>query len=129
MIGPNIPIENMSHLTSAFPLRAEPEDIHATQQTKKKIKLTLLFVVPGEMSGESINFEDQRPESLPRIVSIRVPRGVPVAKIRMFIRFIEDQLHEIYGKSKRLNFVMVGDEDSNNWVYEFELPTFGVVYV
>jgi hypothetical protein len=138
MLGNSIPVENMSHLTSSFPLRSESEKmgyidrdtdgIHPTQQTKKKIKLQLLFLIPGEASDD-VNEEDQRPDSLPRVAAIRVPKGVPVAKIRPLIRHVENQLQDIFGRSKRLNFVMVCEEDSENWQFEWELPTFGVVYV
>jgi hypothetical protein len=139
MLGSNITIENMSHITSSFPLRTESistgyidrdfEGIHPTQLTKKKIKLQLLFVIPGEVSEDKVDFGDQEPENLPRVAMVRVPKGVPVAKLRNLIRHCEEQLHDIYGKSKRLNFVMTCDEDSDNWKYEFDLPTFGVVYV
>lgn len=140
MLGSSITIENMSHIVSSFPIRADStalnyvdrdsDGIHPTQQSKKKIKVQLLFVIPGEAdeSGD-LNYEDQKPESLPRMASVRVPKGVPVAKLRPLIRHIEDSLHDIYGKSRRVNFVMVCDEDSNDWRYEFDLPTFGVVYV
>ena len=140
MLGPNLSIENMSHLTSSFPLRIESdktgyvdrdqEGIHPTQMMKRRIKLQLLFVIPSETNEhEAYEEGDQSPESLPRIASVRVPRGVPVAKLRVLIRHVEEQLQNIFGKSKRLNFVMTCEESSENWIYEFDLPTFGVVYV
>jgi len=130
MLGSSIPVENMSHLSSSFPVRGDAGDeVHPTQQTKKKLKLTLLFLIPGEESANELLPEDQDPEKLPRIASIRVPKGIPVAKLRSFISHIEAQLQDIYGNSKRLNFVMECDEGSNDWKYSFDLPTFGVVYV
>lgn len=133
-------IENMSHLTSSFALRSESEKvnyvdrdvdgIHPTQQNKQRIKLILLFFIPGVTDEDGIYPPSvQRPESLPRLASVRVPRGVPVARLRLLVKHIEEQLHNIYGKSKRANIVLMCDEFSENWEYSFDLPTFGVVYV
>jgi hypothetical protein len=114
-----INIESMSHLTSGFPglVEGEEEGVHPSQQTKIKIKLSLIFVIPGE-------------EDSFRLVSVRVPRGIPIAKLRLLIRYLENQLQDIYGKSKRANFVLVSDDNLvENWRVEFDLPTFGVVYI
>jgi hypothetical protein len=142
MIPPHITIENMSHLTSSFPLRNESDKmgyvdrdvdgLHPTQLRMKKIKLVLMFIIPGDVGDSDpgeLNEEDQKPESLPRLASVRVPKGVPVAKVRPLIRFLEEQLQDIFGRTKRANFVLVCDEGSEDWRYEFELPTYGVVYV
>jgi len=126
MISDNIKVENMSHVTASFPIREKDtnedipdNDIHPTQLGKRRIKLEIYFIVPGEEPNPGI----------PRIAKVRVPRGVPVAKLRPLIRHCEAALQDIYGRSKRLNFVMTCDDDSNEWVYEFDLPVFGVVYV
>lgn len=136
MLGPNIPIENMSHLTSSFPLRTDIVEgemvFHSTQNSKKRIKLVLLFVIPGSeevIDPETMLEEGQKPDSLPRIASVRVPKGVSVAKIRSLIRHVESGLQDIFGRSRRLNFVMICDEDSENWRVEFDLPVFGVAYI
>jgi hypothetical protein len=132
MLGNSVPVENMSHLADSFPLRdgGDLSNVHATQQTKRRIKLTLLFVIPA--SDESMLgtlLEDQRPEDLPRFASVRVPQGVPVARLRPLIRHVEEALQDIFGKCKRANFVMMCDEDADSWTFSFDLPTFGVVYV
>lgn len=134
MLGSTISIENMSHLTSSFLTKSddsemEEERTHPTQKRLRKIKLVILFVIGGEDTGDDYMEEDQDPAYLPRLASIRVPKGVPVAKIRALIRHVEAQLQDIFGKSRRVNFVMMCEENSENWTYEFELPTFGVVYV
>lgn len=123
MLATNIAVENMSHLASSFPVRTEgegEESIHPSQAMKKRIKLQLLFIIPPEDGSEN---------DYPRLASIRVPKGVPVAKLRTFIRHIETQLQDIYGHSKRANFVMQSEEFADNWTFEFDLPNFGVVYV
>jgi hypothetical protein len=123
-------IENMSHLTSSFSILEGEEfnsELHASQVNKKRIKLMLFFLIPPiEFSPEA---DSDLFSMMPRIASVRVPRGVPVSKLRNLTKFIEAQLHDIYGRSKRLNFVMTASEFDDNWSYEFDIPTFGVIYV
>jgi len=134
MLGNSIPVENMNHLAMSFPLARELDpngdgSLHSRQQVMKPIKLQLLFIVPTPENLD-YNFLDRPPvEKLPRFVSVRVPKGVPVAKVRLLISYIEGELQDIFGRSKRANFVMVCDGDSDLWSYSFDLPTIGVAYV
>jgi hypothetical protein len=122
----------MSHLANSFPIRNDDEsELHPSQLTKKPMKLMLFFIIPSAFDEgiTPVNPEDQRPECLPKFAAVRVPKGVPVARLRNLIRHVEDELHSIYGRAKRCNLVMVCDDDSNNWQFSFDLPTSGVVYV
>jgi hypothetical protein len=133
----SILIENFSHLAYTFHQRdGEYRDVdgfHPSQKGSKRIKLVLLFVIPAAISEEaaflSLNKEDQDPNLLPRIASVRVPKGTPIYKVRGIIKFIEKQLTEIYGKASRLNFIMTCEDESENWSYVHHLPTYDVVYI
>ena len=129
----SIPFENMGYQTSGFPLREtskDVDDIHPTQKGRH-IKLILLFLVPQSMDNgiTPVNETDQRPHELPRIAYVRVPKGCPVFKLRILIRYIEMKLNEIYGRGKRLNFVLTCEEGSDNWTYQYDLPSVDVVYI
>jgi len=134
MLGSSIPVENMNHLAMSFPFKREVDpsgdgELHSRQQAMRLIKLQLLFIVPSPENFD-YNFLDRPPvEKLPRFASVRVPKGVPVGKIRLLISYIEGELQDIFGRSKRANFVMVCDGDSDSWSYSFDLPTIGVAYV
>ena len=140
MLGSSIPVENMSHLVNSFAVRGDgkndaikyvdkdTEGLHPTQINKKRIKLQLLFVIP-DLEREDDLPESQKSDLLPRVACVRVPRGLPVAKLYPLCRHIEAQLQDIYGRAMRLNIAMVCDEDSEDWKFVHDLPTYGVVYV
>jgi len=131
----SIHVENFSHLASTFHHRDEEyrdvDGFHPSQKGSRRIKLVLLFLIPAAITDE-VNVlpeEEQHPELLPRIASVRVPRGTPIYKVRNLIKYLEKQLSEIYGKASRLNFILTCEDGSENWSYEHELPTYDVVYV
>lgn len=113
-------VYDMSSITSGFPLRADESLMHYTQQDKRRIKLRLYFYIPGEQPS---------PEGVPRFAQVRVPKGVPVARLRHLIIHCEGELQNIFGKCWRANFVMITEEFSDDWHYEHDLPMAGVVYV
>jgi hypothetical protein len=106
-------IESMDHLVSSF--QFTEGDIHHSQHDKTMVKLKLLFWIPDEF------------ESF-KLVSVRVPRGLPVYRIRAFIKYMEDQLEDLYGEAKRANASLTAWEDSTTWLLEFELPVYRVQY-
>jgi hypothetical protein len=133
MLAGSIVIENMNHLAMSFPLRTDggPSDAELSNRPadRRRIKLQLLFVVPAPQDPNYDFLDQPDREELPRIISVRVPRSLSVAKLRLFVKYIETQLQDIYGRSKRLNFVMICDENSELWKFEFQMPDVGVYYV
>ena len=142
----SIPIVNMSYLGDSFQIitgqgrnsnisadlrSTNPNDpdymIHPTMRGSKRIHLVLLYFIPGEDLEDNTSVQD--PTHWPRIASIRVPRGCPISKLRPFIRAMEQELKDIYGKAERCSISLVATEGTDVWKYIHELPTFDVVYV
>lgn len=133
MIPVSLDVVNMSHVTSGFAIRDDDKAAHYTQYHLRPIKLYLVFLIPGEESSE-VGLKDpfeQDPENIPRFAFVRVPKGVPVFRLRALIVHCENELQEIYGfrRVKRADWVFTGDDTTNNFKYEFILPMSGVVYV
>jgi len=129
-------VEDLSYLTGTFPAgKSIEESLHPTQRSAgRQIHLKLLFAVPAWSEKEAKPWEADKDlefmkEAPVKIVSISVPRGIPIYKIRHLIKHVEGELREIYLDAKRLNTVLIKEEGSDVWSYAFELPTYGVAYV
>ena len=105
--------------------------LHPTQRGSRRVKLTLLFWIPGEEAPSYDYFteKDQRPEKLPRLASVKVPRGCPIFKLRKLIKHVEGKLRKTYGFAERCRIVMIGDPYLDLWEYDTELPMTDVIYV
>lgn len=109
-------IEDLTHLVVYdFPLN---NGKHHTQADGIPKKVILLFSIDGS------------PEHIAplRLAAIRVPRALPIYRIREFVSHVEDKLREIYGHCKRNNVVLTANEDAETWNYETKLPMHGVFY-
>jgi hypothetical protein len=114
-------IEDMSHLGASFNV---PDTLHHSQQQSNKIKVKLFFMV-----GVSDEEHEACPEVALKLVSIRIPTGIPIYRVRGFISHMESELQKIYGQAKRTNFVFTAPEGSNFWSHDFQLPLYGVYYI
>jgi hypothetical protein len=115
-------IENMDHLAEGF-YYADGES-HWSQKDKRPISCKLLFLVPLTREFSLFN-----PEVPGKIVSVRVPKGLPIYRFRALIIDLETQLTEIYGVAKRINHVLVRDDSSPDWKFTSQMPLYEVSYV
>jgi len=129
-------VEDLSYLTATFlASKSGDESLHPTQRSAgRQINLKLLFAVPAFNDKEEKPWNaspglDYIKEAPVKLVSIHVPRGIPIYKIRHLIKHVESELRDIYTDAKRLNIVLFKDDGSDVWEYAFELPTYGVAYV
>lgn len=123
MVFDEIVVQNMGYLLAGTQFETDPfADLkpHHTQQNTKGIKLVLYFV--------ALSPPDEEPR-IPRLYSVRVPRGTPIFRLRSLIKYFEMELTKLYGPAQRVNFVYSADEESENWEMQFELPLSGVSYV
>ncbi len=131
-----VPVENMSYTTQNFELRSgkslapgyhpnddRVDDIHPTQKGKR-IKLILFFWIPAAVEEGCRDMSCK----LPRLASVRVPRGCPIFKLRGLIKHVENELSEVYGKAKRAEIVLIADEYTEEWEYSHHLPMSNVTY-
>lgn len=117
-------VENLSYIADNFPLKSENNESHHSQKSKKPIKLILLFTVPIAED------EENRDNDVPcRLVGIRVPRSCPIIKLRSLIAYIENELKEMYGSTKRANFILTCPEEKDKWELEYQLPMYNVTYI
>ena len=113
-----IEMENMSHLSALWPDYQGEEGTHHTQGGRPT-KLILLFWTRSQEGHKAPM----------RLVSVRVPKGTPIYKVRSLINFIEHELYDMYGYGQRANMVLVGDELSTEFRLDRNLPVSGVTYV
>jgi hypothetical protein len=114
-------IEDMSYLGEGFSFYNGTK--HHSQFEGKRTKVKLLFFV--NVTEEEYAADPGAPF---KIAAIRVPRGLPIYRIRYFIKFMETELAKIYGQAKRLNVVLLADEDSSEWRHEALLPMYSIFY-
>jgi len=131
-------VEDMSYLTDQFTSpKVNDEAPHASQKAGKPIHMKLLFAVPHPAIKENIEqpglidtpeMEYVKDEPI-RIVSVNVPKGTPIYRVRNLVRYCEGELRQIFGVCKRVNFVLIKAEESDSWEHSFDLPMYGVTYV
>lgn len=115
----SIPVEAMGYLIDGFSISDRSDSRNGT-----RIKMKLLFIVSKWENDE--DFDEQCPC---QIVTVQVPKGCPIYRVRGLINHIEKQLRGLYKDAKRLNFVLIAKENTDHWRTELDLPTYDVVYV
>ena len=96
--------------------------LHASQQSMKPIRVKLFFSIPVSEEERSLNRDVPM-----KLVTVKLPKGLPVYRVRSFVKHIEKELLQTYGASKRVNFCFVSEE-RGPWTYDHDIPTLGVVY-
>ena len=105
--------EDMSHVAINFNYKeSEP---HVSQISLTPTKALLLFFVKSSDPG---------PFS---IVHVRVPKNLPIYRLRPFISFCEEALKEIYGDAKRANLVLTQVE-GEDWKLRWQVPAHQIAY-
>lgn len=118
----NMVVEDMSHLADGFVPEGSGE--HPSQKNSRPIKVKLLFFVT--LAEDDPYRTDDTPCKL---VSVRVPKGTPIYRLRMLIGHIERELRSIYHEAQRTQAILEADENSDRWSLSFNLPMYGVTYV
>lgn len=100
--------------------------LHHRQYNMTKMKGLVVFRVMENSP------EDEEPtlEFCPiRLITVPLPFGISMPRVRLFVNFCEDQLRDIYKDVDRVNFYFVREESTNLWTCAKTLPTVGVAYV
>ena len=117
-----IDIEIVSHVGDSFPLKERDDEyVHWSQVNCKRMQLMVLFAARKLHVNE------------PLLLAVKIPRNLPIFKVRPFIRHCEQKLMATYGLTKRTNFVLVNHEVNGeltgNWELELDLPVSSVQYI
>lgn len=109
-------IESMDHLGYLFENFGTE---HYTQENKQAIYCKLLFHV----------WQDDEHEPS-KVVSIKIPKGLPIGRLRSFVIAMETELSSIYVlPAKRANIVWVKGETETKYKPSFDMPLYGVKFL
>lgn len=109
-------IESMDHLGHEFENYGVE---HYTQENKSAIYCKLLFHIGAERGHTPSN-----------LVSIKIPKGLPIGRLRTFVTAMETELTNLYSfPAKRANIVWVRSELDRQYTFSFDMPLFGVKFL
>lgn len=123
-----IDYDEYSHLGISY--YEEPDsdalnNLHASQ-VGRRMKVRLVFLVPIKDGSD----KSGKPLTEPfKLAFVRIPRALPVYRVRGYINHMERELGDLFGFAKRLNFVLTCEEDSRVWRTDLSLPTTNILYV
>jgi hypothetical protein len=106
--------------------------MHHSQRGKRRVKVILLFwYKPLNPKGRYLEDARQEAGDWPCLASVRVPRGLPIFKLRKLILHVEIELRKIYGfqSGKRANMILIADDGSDSYEFTHDLPVTDVVFV
>jgi hypothetical protein len=123
VIIPQVDCESMTYILDNSPYtNLSP---HYSQETKRSIKLILLFWYPAVQENGAVPTQT----SPLKLALVKVPSYTPISRLRDLIHFIEEYLTKFYGTSKRANYVLVAEEGSEIYEPQYYLPMNGVSYM
>jgi hypothetical protein len=123
VIIPQVDCESMSYILDGSPYTSNSP--HFSQDSKRSIKLVLLFWYPATQETET-----KPTQTSPlKLAVVKVPSYTPISRVRDLINFVENYLTKFYGPSKRANYVLVAEENSEVYEPQYDLPLNGVSYV